>query len=67
MIVRIDEIADWRKSDEEFLKEFRLPEKKGVGKLAQDFPFPREDRISFDEVKHEYTVDGVVVPRSVNF
>jgi len=64
MLVPISDVADWRLPDDEFLKVFRLPEAKGVGKLAQDFPFP-EDRISFDEVKHEYTVDGEVVPRSV--
>ena len=65
MIVHVDEIADWRKNDDQFLKEFKLPEKKGIGKLAQDFPFPREDRISFDELRHEYKLDGIVVPRSV--
>ena len=29
------------------------------------FPFPREHRISFNEEKHEYTIDGLKAPRSV--
>ena len=28
-------------------------------------PFPRKTRIAFDEASHTYTVDGIVVPRSV--
>ncbi len=65
MLVPISDVADWRLPDDEFMKAFRLPEAKGLGKLAQDFPFPREDRIVFDETPHEYRVDGNLVPRSV--
>ena len=64
MCVPIDEVADWRLSDEAFLKAFKLPQK-GSGALALLYPFPREDRISFDEEKHEYTIDGKKAPRSV--
>ena len=47
-----------------FLASFRLPHK-GAGALAAQFPFPREDRITFNEEKHEYTIDGVIkAPRS---
>ena len=32
--------------------------------LAARFPFPREARITFNEEKHEYTIDGIRAPRS---
>jgi len=45
------------------LASFRLPHK-GAGALAARFPFPREGRVTFDEEKHEYTIDGIKAPRS---
>jgi len=33
--------------------------------LAARHPLPKSDAIGFDAERHEYTVDGVVVPRSV--
>ena len=65
MVVPITEVADWRLSDGDFLAAFRLPQK-GAGALAERYPFPREDRITFEEEKHEYTIDGMKkAPRSV--
>ena len=64
MTVRISDVTDWRLPDDGFLASFRLPSK-GEGSLAKKFPFPRELRISFDEGKHEYTIDGYMkAPRS---
>ncbi len=63
MLVPITEVADWRLSDSDFLKAFKLPQK-GAGALALRFPFPREHRITFDEDKHEYHIDGIKAPRS---
>ena len=63
-MAKIDEVADWRLTDEDFLHLFRLP-KKGMGQLAVANPFPREDRVQFDEENHTYTIDGVVAPRSI--
>jgi len=57
-------LPDWRLSDADFVQQFRLP-KKGIGNLAGDNPFPREDRVKFDEESHTYTIDGIMVPRSV--
>jgi hypothetical protein len=45
------------------LAAFRLPQK-GAGALAERHPFPREDRITFNEERHEYTIDGKKAPRS---
>jgi hypothetical protein len=59
-----EQMIDWRLSDVEFLKAFRLPQK-GAGQLKELYKFPREDRITFDEEKHEYTIDGQIAPRSV--
>ena len=63
--VTISEVADWRLSDEAFLRAFQLPAKTGRGPLADANPFPRETRVSFDEKSHKYTIDGEVCPRSV--
>ena len=60
----MDSVPDWRLSNDDFVRQFRLP-KKGFGKLAVDNPFPREERVQFDEENHKYTIDGVVVPRSI--
>ena len=49
---------------EDFVATFKLPQK-GSGRLALLHPMPREDRITFDEASHTYTVDGIKVPRSV--
>ena len=56
--------ANWQLSDADFLKAFSLATK-GDGILKERHPFPRENRITFNEVKHEYTIDGKVAPRSV--
>jgi hypothetical protein len=65
MLVPITEVADWRLTDDQFLAAFQLPHK-GAGNLAVRYPFPREDRIVFDEGRHEYTIDeGMKAPRSV--
>ena len=57
--------GDWRLSDDEFLASFRLP---GVAEkheaLKDANPLPRDARISFNEEKHEYLVDGVKARRS---
>ena len=57
-------VLDWRLSDDDFVQQFRLP-KKGLGTLACENPFPREDRVQFDEEAHTYTIDGAVAPRSI--
>jgi len=64
IMLNIDDVPDWRLSDDDFVRQFRLP-KKGLGKLATDNPFQREDRVQFDEESHTYTIDGVVAPRSI--
>ena len=64
MLVPITEVADWRLPDDQFLAIFHLPQK-GAGALAARYPFPREDRITFTEDLHEYTIDGIKAPRSV--
>ena len=64
-VVKIDEVADWRLPDIEFLMVFRLPTRTNKGPLAIANLFPREQRVSFDEKFHEYTIDGIVAPRSV--
>ena len=56
-------VMDWGLSDDEFIKYFRLP-RKGKGHLADINPFPRENRVQFDEETHTYTIDGTVAPRS---
>jgi len=60
----ICDVPDWRLSDDDFVQLFRLP-RKGLGKLATENPFQREDRVQFDEDTHTYTIDGVVAPRSI--
>ena len=57
-------VLDWRLSDDDFVQQFRLP-KKGLGALAAENPFPREDRVQFDEETHTYTIDGTMAPRSI--
>ena len=63
--MRLGEVGDWRASDEDFLRTFRLPIAR-CDALKRRHPFPREARIHFDEPSHTYTIDGsIVVPRSV--
>ena len=62
--VSIGQGADWRLPDAAFLAAFCLPTDRSDA-LARRHPMPREDRITFDEESHVYTVDGVRVPRSV--
>ena len=64
-MVGISEIGDWRLPDTTFLNIFELPAKRNDGPLAIANPIPREGRITFDEQKHEYTIDGKIAPRSV--
>jgi hypothetical protein len=59
-------VGDWRHSDEDFLASFHLPglaEKHETLKALN--PLPRDARISFNEERHEYLIDGVKAPRSV--
>ena len=63
-VVPIDEVADWRLPDVQFLASFQLPQR-GAGRLATLNPLPLEDRIHFDEATHTYTFMGERVPRSV--
>jgi hypothetical protein len=64
-VVGIEEVADWRLSDSDFLAVFRLPQKLCGGPLAFANAFPRERRVSFDEKSHKYTIDGIIAQRSV--
>ena len=65
-MVRHGTVGDWRLADEPFLASFRLPTAADKCEtLASRNAFPREDRITFDENEHIYTVDGVRVPKSV--
>ena len=61
--VGIKEGADWRLGDDQFLCAFQLPSDR-CDALARRNPMPRERRITFDEVDHVYTVDGIRVPIS---
>ena len=58
--------GDWRLDDLTFLQHFRLP---GLAEkyetLKASNPLPRDARISFNEERHEYFIDGVKAPRSV--
>ena len=59
-------VGDWRLSDDVFLSAFSLPglaEKHEALKASN--PLPRDARISFNEERHEYLIDGVKAPRSV--
>ena len=59
-------VGNWRHSDEDFLKFFHLPGPEDRDDtLARANPIPREQRVTFNEVEHQYHVDGVLVPRSV--
>ena len=57
-------VPDWRLSDDDFVYQFQVP-RKGFGALAAENPFPREDRVQFDEETHTYTIDGAMAPRSI--
>ena len=66
MLVRNGLVADWRLSDGDFVRDFRLPTAEDKNEaLRRRSPIAREDRICFDEITHTYTVDGVRVPISV--
>jgi len=66
MLVRNGLVGDWRLSDGDFMRNFRLPTVEDkLEALKRRNPIAREERISFDEITHTYTVDGVVVPVSV--
>ena len=65
-LVRNGEVGDWRLPDGEFLESFHLPKRDDEGPLARANPLARDNRISFEEVSHTYTIDGsVIAPRSV--
>ena len=66
MLVRNGLVGDWRLGDADFLRSFRLPTAEDKNEaLRQRSPIAREERITFDEATHTYTVDGVRVPISV--
>ena len=58
-------VGDWRLADEAFLASFHLP---GLAEKHETLkrlnPLPRDSRISFNEERHEYLIDGVKAPRS---
>jgi hypothetical protein len=59
-------VGDWRLDDDPFLASFRLPSAEDkTDKLKALNPIPRDDRITFDEASHTYTIDGVVFEKSV--
>ena len=72
MIVRHGQVGDWRLSDEDFLRSFRLPTARDkVETLKERHPLARDSRISFDEESHTHlanrtslslTTDGGHVP-----
>ena len=65
MLVRNGMVVDWRESDGTFMSPCRLPSTcEKLETLTRANPFPREERITFDEATHTYTVDGMTVPRS---
>ena len=67
-VVRNGDVGDWRLSDADFAETFRLPSQAQGDRhdaLAERNPLTRDTRISFDEERHIYTVDGVTVQRSV--
>ena len=60
------QVCDWRLSDDEFLKTFRLPGAADKTEtLQKKNPVYRDDQLEFFEDTHTYTFDGRVVPRSV--
>jgi len=65
--IRNGTVGDWRLPDHEFLASFKLPGPEQKHDVLKDRnPFPRDGRITFDEDKHEYTIDNSIkVPRSV--
>ena len=62
--VRIEEVGDWRLSDEEFLISFDLAGS-ASNVLARKHPHVRDSRIVFEAKAHMYYVDGVRCPHSV--
>ena len=59
MIVRHGQVGDWRCSDEEFLRTFRLPTARDkVEVLKERHPLVRDSRISFDEESHTHSASG---------
>ena len=65
MLVANGVAGDWRLSDEEFKASFTMASSK-LDTLKRRHPFPRENRIHFEEVTHTYTIDhSILVPRSV--
>ena len=59
-------VGDWRLSDVEFVKSFRLPssaDKREI--LAKKNPVFRDELLTFEEESHTYTFEGRIVPRSV--
>jgi len=64
MLVRNGDVGDWRLPHGEFLSTFSLACNRSDF-LSRSNPVDRDGRISFDEKQHAYTVDGILVPRSV--
>jgi len=66
MLVQNGCVGDWRVSDDAFMTTFQLPTaSQKLETLRGLHPFPREERIAFEEASHTYTVDNIVVSRSV--
>ena len=59
-------VGDWRRSDDDFLSSFRLPQTDDrIDPLAAVHPLPEEQRLRFDATEHVYYHDGMPVQRSV--
>ena len=66
IIVRHGQVGDWRCSDEEFLRTFRLPTARDkVEVLKERHPLARDSRILFDEASHTHnSASGIFLPRA---
>ena len=66
VLLRNEQVGDWRLSDDDFYAAFRLPTARDKTEVLKErHPLARDCRISFEEESHTYTVDGVAVPLSV--
>lgn len=64
--VSIKACCDWRLTDSAFAAAFQLPGKgQHADILRKQHPFPREERVEFEEHTHQYFIDGLLCPRSV--
>ena len=64
--VAVGTLADWRLDDDTFRTTFKLPTAADrIEVLAAWNPLARDARIRFEEIEHQYFVDGNLVPKSV--